>query len=677
MKSLNVLFLSAAILILCFVVAGTADPSLMANGVQRVAWLLQNFSKDQVPPFSFNYDGKNSNDFIKSWKFHQEQKALDAARTEYTFTYVDLKTGLEVKCLCTVFADYPAIEWLLKFKNTSTKNTPILEEINTAVSNFHYPDAQKFMLHYASGSTAQKNDFAPNDKPLKPKEAIVLQTSAGRSSEAYLPFFNMDAETQGIMAALGWSGQWKASFQLDANNGIDFSAGFKKVHFTLLPDETIRTPRVLLLFWQGKDRMAGHNLLRQFILKYHTPQKDGKPVTLPLAASVCGGGPSPCNENTCTTEEYAIAMAKRLHQFGLKFDIFWIDAGWYSPYNESWSRGVGNWRPDPDKYPNGLRPVTDTARKLGMKFILWFEPERVFKGTIIDKEHPEWVLRRQNENDNGLFHLGDPQACHWLTDLISGEIDKEGVDLYRQDFNMDPLPYWQQNDTPDRQGISEIKHIENLYAFWDELLARHPGLFIDNCSSGGRRIDLETISRSAPLWRTDYSYFESTGYQCHTYGINFYLPCSGTGNMNPNAYEFRSALSSALVTGWLLNDGNFSLEKARRDIEEYKKVQLYFYGDYYPLTNYDTGNSVWMAYQFEKPTSKDGIVLAFRRPSCTTSTLKINLKNLEAKKLYEVRYEDSNLSFQQSGEKLMNEGLELKIAEAPGSLLITYDQVNK
>ena len=312
-----------------------------------------------------------------------------------------------------------------------------------------------------------------------------------------------------------------------------------------------------------------------------------------------------------------------------------------------------------------------------MKFILWFEPERVFKGTIIDKEHPEWVLRRQNENDNGLFHLGDPQACHWLTDLISGEIDKEGVDLYRQDFNMDPLPYWQQNDTPDRQGISEIKHIENLYAFWDELLARHPGLFIDNCSSGGRRIDLETISRSAPLWRTDYSYFESTGYQCHTYGINFYLPCSGTGNMNPNAYEFRSALSSALVTGWLLNDGNFSLEKARRDIEEYKKVQLYFYGDYYPLTNYDTGNSVWMAYQFEKPTSKDGIVLAFRRPSCTTSTLKINLKNLEAKKLYEVRYEDSNLSFQQSGEKLMNEGLELKIAEAPGSLLITYDQVNK
>jgi alpha-galactosidase len=51
-----------------------------------------------------------------------------------------------------------------------------------------------------------------------------------------------------------------------------------------------------------------------------------------------------------------------------------------------------------------------------------------------------------------------------------------------------------------------MKHIEGLYNFWDNLLARNPGPLIDNCASGGRRIDLETIGRSVPLWRTDYSY---------------------------------------------------------------------------------------------------------------------------------------------------------------------------
>ena len=68
---------------------------------------------------------------------------------------------------------------------------------------------------------------------------------------------------------------------------------------------------------------------------------------------------------------------------------------------------------------------------------------------------------------------------------------------------MDPRPFWDAADAPDRVGISEIKHITGLYAMWDALIARHPGLLIDNCSSGGRRIDLETISRSMPLWRSD------------------------------------------------------------------------------------------------------------------------------------------------------------------------------
>jgi len=118
-------------------------------------------------------------------------------------------------------------------------------------------------------------------------------------------------------------------------------------------------------------------------------------------------------------------------------------------------------------------------------------------------------------------------------------------------FNMDPLPYWQAADAPNRQGMSEIRHIEGLYAFWDELLKRHPDLLIDNCASGGRRIDLETVGRSTPFWRTD-GPRDPVAHQCHTYGLLSWVPLSSTSqDREGDTYEFRSSMGSALCINWM------------------------------------------------------------------------------------------------------------------------------
>ena len=140
-----------------------------------------------------------------------------------------------------------------------------------------------------------------------------------------------------------------------------------------------------------------------------------------------------------------------------------------------------------------------------------------------------------------LFDLGNPEAREWMCDYIGDFIEQSGIDYYRQDFNMEPAWFWAKNDEPGRAGIREIRHIEGLYAFWDYLLERFPNLLIDNCASGGRRIDLESVSRSAPLWRTDYNYGEPVGYQCHTYGLELYLPLHGTGVQNTDKFTFRSS----------------------------------------------------------------------------------------------------------------------------------------
>ena len=160
------------------------------------------------------------------------------------------------------------------------------------------------------------------------------------------------------------------------------------------------------------------------------------------------------------------------------------------------------------------------------------------------------VLGERTAGKNVLLDLGNPAAREWLTDYISQCIADWNVGMLRQDFNFEPLPYWRAADSPNRVGMAEIRHIEGFYQFWDELLRRHPGLMIDNCASGGRRIDLETTSRSIPLWRSDFQCqpgCDPLAAQCHTAALSYWVPLSGTSAqaVNEDTYTFRCSLTAA------------------------------------------------------------------------------------------------------------------------------------
>lgn len=637
-------------------------------------WLTENFAKGVIPPFSFIYDGKYSSEFLKKWRLDYGSGQKDETSVKYMFTYSDLETGLRVWCKAIVFLDFPVVEWVLTFENTGKEDTPIIENIQAIDTTWNYAQEGEVMLHRALGSSASRSDFAPISETMQTDAEAKFAPLGGRSSNTTVfPFFNIQAPGEGLMFAVGWSGQWSASLMKDADQGVKISAGQELTHFKLYKGEKIRTPRIMLLFWEGDDRMIGHNVLRQFMLKHHTLQNNDKPVTAPLASSggpICQAPLPGFEEFNKATEHNQIAYIERYQQLGLDTEYLWIDAGWFEG---RWANGVGNWFARKDGFPNGLRPVSDAIAKMGYKLLMWFEPERVFQGTWIDREHPEWLLKLP-DNPNRLLDLGNPEALKWLTDHISGMIENDKISLYRQDFNMDPLPFWRTNDEPDRQGITEIKHIEGLYFFWDELIRRSPGLVIDNCASGGRRIDLETCSRSIPLWRTDYSYFEPNGYQCHTYGINFYLPTSATGSGTPNTYDFRSSINSGAVLGWNLYLPNFPFEQAKKMLAEFYQMRPLFYGDYYPLTPHSVNDDVWIAYQFHREDMKEGMILAFRRHQSKDSTMNLKWHGLKNDANYEVNFIDTETREILTGENLAS-GIDITISDAPSSILIIYHQL--
>jgi alpha-galactosidase len=671
-------FFTAAIGIACLTAWGSSASQARGPLPEEMA-AVRGFVEDHFdnpqrvePAFAFHYGGKPSGELLQNWELKRASRKLDERRTEHTLTWTDPRSRLVVRAVAVEYGDFPAVEWTLHFQNSGTADTPILEQINALDVAFTRQAAGDFVLHRALGSSATRNDFAPVAEVLKQDTPSNRAAVGGRSSNTdALPFFNLEAVGEGgVMVGIGWSGQWAASLTREESTLLRARAGMELTHLKLHPGEEIRTPRILLLFWRGSDYMAGHNLLRRFVVAHVMPRKNGKAVTLPFA---CNGFPHAFDpsltgaEFNDATQHNQIAFAQRYHQLGLAADYWWIDAGWYEG---RWPNGVGNWFPRKDGFPQGLRPVSDAVKELGMGFLLWFEPERVHQGTWLDREHPEWVLKSPG-NPNGLLNLGDEAALQWLTQHISGLIEREGISVYRQDFNIDPLAFWRAADAPDRQGMAEIRYIEGLYAFWDELLRRHPGLIIDNCASGGRRLDLETVSRSVSLWRTDYQYYEPNGYQSHTAGVSLYLPSTSTGCGLPDVYGFRSAMNNGLVVNWNLYAPDFPVETARRLVDEFRRVRHLFLEDYYPLTPHSVSDDTWMAHQFHREEPGDGMVLAFRRPQCPTATHRLKLRGLAPAARYEVNFEDRAVKQVFTGKDLAD-GVEVTADTAPGSLLITY-----
>jgi len=578
------------------------------------------------------------------------------------------------------------VEWTLFFKNSSTNDTPIIADIRAIDAGAPLARDKQAVLRYAMGSECRYDDFAPQIAQLGPNSdtpqgpwvgegnPVHLQSKEGRSSCGTLPFFNVDAGTQGVIGAIGWTGDWTADvYRTDRE--VRLRAGMARTHLKLLPGEEIRTPRIVLLFWAG-ERMRSHNLWRRFVLAHHSPQKDGKPARMPVSFGTWGGN----------FAKKHIEHGKWWKDHDLPIDFLWVDAGWYGKdeaklganvFNSNWGALVGDWFPNPAYFPEGLGPVGKALKDMGIGFLLWFEPERVFQGTSWTREHPEYLLGPVGPNY--LYNLGNPAARQALTDKLVKLINDGNISCYRQDFNFDPRPYWDKADAPDRVGITEIRHITGLYQMWDDLLSRCPGLLIDNCASGGRRIDIETMSRSIPLWRSDfpcYPGYSAAAIQNQTQGLGLWAPLSSGVCDREDTYSFRSALGPGMVFGMpdFEKDSNkhFAIDWIRKRFGELNQVRDLFLGDFYPLIAYSSAEDVWAAWQFDRPDLNSGAVFAFRRARSPFASAPLRLRGLDPNAVYTLSNFDVAGTTEMTGQELLQKGLPIVIQDRPGSVVVVY-----
>ena len=178
-----------------------------------------------------------------------------------------------------------------------------------------------------------------------------------------------------------------------------------------------------------------------------------------------------------------------------------LDDGWFRGRRDDHA-GLGDWYVDESVWPQGLHPLADHVRSLGMEFGLWFEPEMVNPDSDLDRAHPDWILARpgrwpyEHRNQQTL-DLANPAAYEYLLERIDALVREYRLDYLKWDHNRDIAE-------PVHAGVAGV-HAQTLatYRLLDELSERHPQLEIESCSSGGARVDHGVLARTDRVWTSD------------------------------------------------------------------------------------------------------------------------------------------------------------------------------
>lgn len=643
------------------------------------------------PHFSFLYNGELKNGFEPGTARIVTELPQNGARS-FQITY-SFPFGIQITEELALYDKYNAARVLLHFENVSDENSGTLSKIQdcdiTLPFNEHFvhpkpghrftpPD--KARVFRFNGSNWARDEFAEYPEYIAPGKHLKYACEHGRSSQGLLPFFEINENDRGILLAIGWTGQWNISFA--AQDGeINIQSGIEDTEFYLKPGEKIRTSSTVIMpYANGREKAS--NQWRRFFKEYISPMgKAQRPAEGPLATGAWGS----------LSSERMLEVLKTLKEKDIGAEYYWIDAGWYgystgpcpTEFDGDWPRHTGSWVVNKTYHPDGLEEVARVVKENGMGLVLWIEPERVIRGTDTPNAHPDWFMELSPDNDTLLIDFSIPEAVQGTADMVAGFIEKLNLKIYRQDFNTNPLPYWRKYDEEGRRGLKEIQYIMGLYRFWDTLLERFPYLLIDNCASGGRRLDIEMLSRSIPLWRSDYQCtfdHDIEVAQIHTTGLNRWLPFHGTGvgRYVGDAYRFRSAYAPSMTSSfWQYEENPVTSEEEMQTVKkyfaEYKSVRPYLSCDFYALVENSLCNTSWCVWQYDRPEEGDGILIALRRPNSSMTTAELPLKGLSG--CGETRYiltdADSGQTWEES-EANLKEGLQLTLSEKPSSRLIRY-----
>ncbi|MFQ6171584.1 alpha-galactosidase [Oryzobacter sp. R7] len=197
-----------------------------------------------------------------------------------------------------------------------------------------------------------------------------------------------------------------------------------------------------------------------------------------------------------------VALAERAAAVGVERYV--LDDGWFGARRHD-RAGLGDWVVSPDVWPDGLGPLIERVRGLGMQFGLWFEPEMINPDSDAARAHPEWILAARGEppvtsRHQQVIDLTNPEAYAHVKEQVLAILGEYDISYVKWDHNRD----LHEAGSPVRGGRPAVHgQTAAVYRLLDEIRAVHPDLEIESCSSGGARVDLGVLERTDRVWVSD------------------------------------------------------------------------------------------------------------------------------------------------------------------------------
>lgn len=371
-------------------------------------------------------------------------------------------------------------------------------------------------------------EFQPHRLILE-HDSFVLENRRGRTSHEHFPamitgsqaFSEMQGEVWGVH--LGWSGnhRLRAEVKTDGRRYLQAEALYLPGEMALAEGETLWTPNLYGSYSaQGLNGMSQqfHRYLREQLI--HFPDNKPRPVHLNTWEGIYFDH----------DPQYIMRMADEAAQLGV--ERFIIDDGWFKGRNDDWA-ALGDWYLDEKKYPNGLMPVIEHVKSLGMEFGIWVEPEMINPDSDLYRSHPDWILAMPGyEPLTGrhqyVLNLNIPQVFDYLLERMSWLLGEHSVDYVKWDMNRELVQ-------PGHNGKAAADvQTRQFYRLLDTLVARFPHIEFESCASGGGRIDYEVLKRSHRFWASDNN--DALERNIIQRGMSYFFPPEVMGSHIGNRY---------------------------------------------------------------------------------------------------------------------------------------------
>ncbi len=535
------------------------------------------------------------------------------------------------------------------------------------------------------------SEFEPQHRRLDGE--MILESRSGRSSKGSHPWFALTDEQGAVLSgAVAWSGNWVMRFHPLENGGVCLSGGIHDWEFSkvLQPGESLEGAPFVLVAGEHLNDVSQQyaRVGRKFWYPYN-----------PVAASL----PVEWNhwwpyEDAEINQEVFLANVERAAQMG--FEVCTLDAGWFGPSDAGtfWEHYRGDWAlVNRQRFPDGPRALADAVHARGMKFGMWCEIEALGERAQLAQDYPEYVALRDGK-PLGCVCFGNPQVQEWAYQTLRRLVEEYGCDWIKVDFNLDPGAGCNREDHGHQRGDGLYEHYRGYYRTLERLRRDYPTLVLENCSSGGLRIDLGMLRQthmtflSDPDWAVhDLQIFWGASTMLAA-NVLLHWTFSDWRNLNPppqqnfdphdptltrKKWDYYTHIS---MLGWygisqkLPRLPDWLAERIVKHNQLYRSQVRRFIqqADLYRLTLQPLRSGEgerWAAFQYSLTAEDEHLLFVFRLPGAKAQRA-IRLQGLQRDRFYLVEGLEGEYRAVFSGRQLMEEGLLFSTLEEEESALL-------